>query len=283
MKILIAVFFTGLMAIAMHSCQVDASRKGRELARVYDRYLYASEAQDAIPPGVMGKDSILFVQSYIDNWIQNQLVIHQAEQNLPDGQKDFSKELEEYRNSLLIYNYERVLVNQKLDTLISNEELTSFYEKRKNDFPATTGYFRLIAGEIPLKEKKLKKIRTFFYGNKKARLDSLMEYFDKVAVQAMTDTSRWISSQELQRLIPPANNLMFLLKKGNSKFTFPTGESIFFVEVLDFRKAGDPTPLPLVEKQLKQIILNKRKTKIIQDMRHDVKQKAMQKKVIETY
>ncbi len=283
MKILTAAIITGFITVVMHSCQVRSSGGGRELAKVYDRYLYASEAQDAIPPGVIGKDSALFVQNYIDNWIQNQLVIHQAEQNLPADQKDFSKELEEYRNSLLVYNYERVLVNQKLDTVVSDDELVSFYEKRKNDFPATTDYLRLIFGEIPLKEKKLKKISTFFYGNKEARLDSLMEYFDKVAIQSMTDTSRWIAAPEVEKLIPPAKNFLHQPEHGNAKFTFPDKESIFLVEILDFCKAGDPTPITLIKKQLKQIILNKRKTKIIQDMRHDVKQKAMQKKVVETY
>jgi hypothetical protein len=45
--------------------------------------------------------------SFIQSWIKQQVVLHKAETNLDEEKKDVEKKLEEYRNSLITYIYER--------------------------------------------------------------------------------------------------------------------------------------------------------------------------------
>ena len=280
---IIFIFYAVAITALINSCQLTTQQEGRELARVYDKYLYISDLEDAYPQDIREKDSMLFVQNFINNWIENQLVIAKADKNLPNEKKDFSKEMEEYRNSLLIYNYERVLVNQKLDTLIQEEEIITYYQERKNEFPLLYSYVRLIFGEVEQKSKNLKKIRTFFYGNKEARMDSLIFYLETSTNQSQLDTTQWIMFQELTNIIPRSKSLKNAFKKGKNKFTIPEDKSIYFIELLDFRQEGEPSPLPLIRNQLKKIILNKRKSKIIQDMRNSIKESANKENIIEIY
>jgi hypothetical protein len=278
-----SIIYTFAITAMISSCQLSNQSGGRELARVYDTYLYISDIRDAYPQDISENDSLLFVQNFINNWIENQLVIAKAEKNLPDNKKDFSKELDEYRNSLLIYNYESVLVNQKLDTIVQQEEINSFYQERKNEFPLLYPYVRLIFGEVDQKNKYLHKIRTLFYGNEIARIDSLLYYFNTTSNQSQLDTSQWIMVQELSGIIPESKILYSAFKKGKNRFTITEDNSIFFIEVLDFKKEGEASPLPLIKNQLKKIILNKRKSKIIKDMRNSVKENAKKENIIEIY
>ena len=68
-------------------------------------------------------------KAFIDSWIRRQLIIHQAESNIDKSELNFSKELEEYRNSLIIYKYETMLVEKKLDTVITDAEIEKYVKE----------------------------------------------------------------------------------------------------------------------------------------------------------
>ena len=50
------------------------------------------------------QDSILIAGDYIRKWIQQELLIQKANENLSSEQKNLDREIQEYRNSLIIYN-----------------------------------------------------------------------------------------------------------------------------------------------------------------------------------
>ncbi len=272
------IFLTLTFAISLFSCKTNTKSADVELARVYDHYLYLVDLEQAIPQNIHGKDSLLFVQEYINNWIVNELVIVQAENNLAEEKKDFEEELKEYRNSLLVYNYERMLVNQKLDTLVSDVEIKEFYDKRKSEFPLANSHLRFIYGEISNDSKKLKKVRKFFYGNKEGVYDSLINCFDLCSEQSQSDSMLWIAESDAKKILPSG---MRFSKKG--KFTLPVNNSVFFVKIFEYRKKGAISPLELIRDQIKQVVLNKRRAMIIQNMRNDIKLKAKNTNVIEVY
>ena len=86
--------------------------KGNELARVFDNYLYESDVDRLVPENTSHHDSLVLVRNYIDSWVKTQLMIVQAKKNLAIQKLDLDKQLEDYRNSLVIYHYETELINQ---------------------------------------------------------------------------------------------------------------------------------------------------------------------------
>ena len=90
------------------------------MARVFDKYLYKADVAGVIPNGSSKQDSITLAKNYIQNWIKQQVILHKAETNLDEEKKDVEKKLEEYRNSLITYIYEKELIRQKLDTVVSD-------------------------------------------------------------------------------------------------------------------------------------------------------------------
>lgn len=124
-------FAIGLMLVlALVSCQNSGNGKNdKVVAAIYDKVLYQSDLQDILYEGISVNDSLVRTKAFIDNWIRRQLLIRQAENNLDKSELDCLKEIEDYRNSLIIYKYESLLIAQNLDTVISDEEI----EKYVND------------------------------------------------------------------------------------------------------------------------------------------------------
>ena len=121
----------GLMCVlALCSCQ--NSKYGSDdkvVAVVYDKVLHQSDLQDVLYEGVSYNDSLVKTKAFIDNWIRRQLVIHYAKNNMDKSELDFSKQIEDYCNSLIIYKFESMLIEQKLDTVVSEEEIDKYIEE----------------------------------------------------------------------------------------------------------------------------------------------------------
>lgn len=115
--------------LAFVSCQNSKNGNGdRIVATVYDKTLYQSDLQSVLYEGISVNDSLVRTKAFIDNWIRRQLLIHQAENNIDKSELNFSRQLEDYRNSLIIYKYESMLIEQNLDTVVSDEEIAAYIE-----------------------------------------------------------------------------------------------------------------------------------------------------------
>ena len=123
-------FVIGLICfLALVSCQNSKNGNGDKIvATVYDKVLYRSDLQSVLYDGISVNDSLVRTKAFIDNWIRRQLLIHQAENNIEKSELDFSKQLEDYRNSLIIYKYESMLIEQNLDTVVSEKEIADYIE-----------------------------------------------------------------------------------------------------------------------------------------------------------
>ena len=113
--------------LALVSCH-NPKNNGDDVAvaSVYGKTLYQSDLQNVLYPGISRSDSIVRTKAFIDKWIRRQLLIHEAEENINKSELDFSKQMEEYRNSLLIYKYETNMIDKNLDTVISKEEIARY-------------------------------------------------------------------------------------------------------------------------------------------------------------
>ena len=95
-------WFVVLFGLLLTSCQ---KKKDRVVAQVYNHKLYASEVQAMLPFGLTTDDSLAFASRIIDSWISEQIILTEAEDKLSMRDKNFQKEMLEYRNSLIRSKY----------------------------------------------------------------------------------------------------------------------------------------------------------------------------------
>ena len=71
------------------------------IARVNDSYLYQDDIKDVVPKGTSKEDSIFMVNTYINRWARQLLLMDGALVNLSEKKQDnFSKLVEQYKNDL---------------------------------------------------------------------------------------------------------------------------------------------------------------------------------------
>ncbi|HOW25611.1 MAG TPA: hypothetical protein PK711_08060 [Bacteroidales bacterium] len=244
------------------------------LARVYDKYLYRTDIEDIVPEGTNPKDSTMMVKNFINKWIEEQLLIHAAEQNLNADQKNFRDQLENYRNSLLIYTYESHLIQKNLDTIVRDDEIYRYYEENKQNFELKENIVKVhfvILKEPPRKNNPLKRL---LLSNDPADTEELDTYCRKNAFNYYLNDD-WIPFSDLLKTIPIETYNQTIYLQNNKYVEFNDSSFYYFVRFLDFKIQESVSPLNFEKENIRNIIINKRKAQLIDKMRRDMLQQAM--------
>jgi len=277
MRILLFLIMLGLVSCTNN---IDTT-KGEVVAKVYGNYLYESDLQGLVIGGVSKHDSLMLVNSFIDNWVRKQLLIRQAEKNLTSAQTNFKQKMEDYRNSLLIYNYETQLILEKLDTLINESEIEAYYENNKQNFELRHNMVKVVYAILPIESK----MKTAFHSLMKDNLDldSLDILAGTYAISYYNDTTSWIRFDDLLLQIPlqTYNQESFL---NNTSFVeIDEAPYSYLVHFNNFLTSEGVSPLEIEHDNIKNIILNKRKQALIKETHQGLYDKALREKVIEIF
>ena len=134
-------------------------RNGEIIARVGKHRLHRSDLAKFIPAGVSPEDSAGLAQRYINAWAEELLMLDMAQEQLSKEQKEVSAELEEYRRSLLKYRYEQLYINQRLDTLVTDAEISAYYKANPDKFKLDRPVLKSRILIIPADSRSLREIR----------------------------------------------------------------------------------------------------------------------------
>jgi len=269
--------------LLLTSCTYLHKEGDRPLARVDDDYLFESDLAGMVAPETSATDSLNLTRNYIDSWIKKKILIHQAEKNLTEDQLDFSKELEDYRNSLVVFAYENMLITQRLDTIVSEGEIESYYLENQRIFQLKNNIVRLSYVKIPIDSKQTRKIRRFFYSEDPGDKEKLSDLCDKYFTQYFVDDDTWLIFDDVMQEIPIQTYNQEEFLRYRRTFEIQDSLYLYLTKFLDFKIKESTSPLQFEKQRIKSIILNKRKLTLLNTMRQDVYDDALQKNTIETY
>lgn len=273
-----------VILILLTSCSGFFKKKTeRSLARVYDDYLFESDLKGVVPKGISADDSIMLVKSYVDNWVRQRLILHQAEMNLQGAELDFSKQLENYRNSLVIFEYENHLVRQKLDTVVTDEEITNYYNANQNTFLVRDIIVKMQYAKLPLKSKFIPQARMLLLSDKPDDRNRLADLCEQQSFGYFIDDQKWLFFSELMNLVPlrPVNQEEFL--KKNRQVEVSDESFTYLVRISDYKLKDSSSPLEIERQKIHDIILNKRKMELLGKMHQYIYDNAQKKNDFEIF
>ena len=276
-----ALFF---LLIFTCSCNTFFKKQNeRVLAKVHDEYLYESDLVGLVPAGTVPKDSIAISKGFVDNWIRQQLLLQQARKNLTNSQLDFTKQLENYNNSLIIYEYENELLRQKLDTLITEEELQNYYDLNQQNFLLKENIVQFQYVKLPLKTPNVTQFKKLLNSGNQADQTRLSELCEKQAADYFLDDQNWLLFSDLMKQVPikTYNSEDFL--KNHREFEFEDSTFLYLVRFRDFKIKESVSPYSFEKQRLRDIILNKRKIELLNRMHDDIYRNASNNNDFEIY
>ena len=267
------------VSVLVVSCRAigDFVHDGDVVAKVGSHKLYLTELEAFIPNGVSPEDSTNLAGQYIRSWATEQLYLDMASQQLSKAEKDVSKELEAYKNSLLRYRYEQRYVNERLDTTVTRSEIEAYYDAHSDlfvlDVPILKARFVDIMEDSPNYETIRRKMSSNVYEDI-AEADSLA-YSSALRYADWSD--RWIDAVSLAREF--GTDYATMLSKLSGSYIEMREErgDVKLAYVLETLRAGTLAPLDFCEDRIRDIIINTRKHQLLSTLEQDLLDNALAK------
>lgn len=228
------------------------------LASVEDRYLYESDLDGLFDNKMSKEDSLRIMDGFVNSWIKDQLMVTEAKSKV-GGEIDIEALVEQYRSSLLLYNYETILVNEMLDTTITESQAKEYYETNKDQYILSNSIVKAMVAKIPASAKGIDK---FFTQWKNEEYASVSQFVKMKADFIDLDTSSYKSIAELMITMPDGLFSENQLQKEGD-FQKKEGEHEYFVKILDYHAAQSTAPFEYIKDKINKIILNNRKQNLL--------------------
>ncbi len=281
-KISILVFLV-LFAI---SCKRHLhSNEETVLARVGNEFLYISDISKSLPSNISKTDSLQMLRSMVENWVKQELMLQHADRNLPDSLKNFSEQLENYKNNLLIYEYKKRLVEQKLDTIIKQEQINNYYIDHQKDFQLKENIIQFSFIKIPAQSEFLYEARELIINVNDTSVDrsSAEEFCQNYSVDYFLNSELWIPFNDLLKSVPIEAFNQEIYLKNNHFIEIKDHPYWYFINLKDFKIKEDVSPLAFEKEKIKNIILNQRKLELLSRLEDDIQNEASKTHEFEIY
>lgn len=277
-KALVGVFVLLFSGLFLQCGKKDGEKKeDKLLASVYDRNLYLSELEGVVSAGTVPADSALLVSAYVQRWLREQLMMYEAERNLPKD-LDIDELVRSYRASLIRFNFEERLIAEQLDSTVTTEELKAYYDANMDQFQLESTILKCLilklSSEVPQNE-----INKLWYSKNSADQVKLNTFAKQWASLALLDAEKWYTLQEIAALLPKGT-ITSENASSRREGTLSDGDFRYYYRVIEAVQGKTTAPFDYAKDQAQKIILHKRKQELLERWKEDLYQKEMRRENI---
>jgi len=276
----ILVFLTGVLLIQCTNSEVTDDKV---VAQVGEKKLFQSEISKIIPEEVIDQDSVQMADDYIRKWVKQELLINKANENLTLEQKNLTKEIEEYRNSLIIYKYKNELMNQQMDTIVTQRQIEQYYNANPDNFKLNNNIVKAIFIKIPIDVANPKLLKELVDDTSIEGLNTLREYGIQYAKGFDFFNNNWVDFEIVKRNIPGeiTDDRQFLSR--NNQIELKDSIYYYLVSFQDYKFLNEVAPIEYVENNIKNLILNRRKIEFLKQVEENVYKEGIRQNKFKIY
>ena len=278
-------FILILLPLLLCSCNAISSliHDDEVVARVGRTKLYKSEMERFIPNMIPAEDSLRLAEQYINTWAMDLLYLDVAEAQLSKTELDVTADLEDFRRSLLKYRYEQRYINDRLDTLITDNQISQYYAAHADEFelkrPVLKVRFVDVMKDSPNKDAILKMMSSREYDDIQ-RADTLAK---STALRYFDSSDVWMDAGELAKSFGLDWESMLSLLKGDMIRYEPEDRTDLMAAcVVEIQRKGT-APLEFVSDRIRDILMSARKHDLMNSLERDLLENALESKKFVIY
>ena len=268
-------------ALLLTSCSNISDNNSNDLiARAGENFLY----QNQLPSFSSEQDSILRYLNYIETWAKEKILYDLSLTNLSQSKKnDLDLLVEKYKVDLYINSYKDLIVNSRIDSIVTDEEIESFYNINIDNFKLNENLLKYRYLKVPSDNINISRIRRYIQRlNESDRefLDSLNFQFADLKINDTT----WFTEREV------ISSIEFINQKNKSNyirinrfFELEDDKYINYFIVKDLLKSGNIPPLSYLYDRIKSNIINQRKLNLIQNINKEILNDALKSSKYEVF
>lgn len=252
------------------------AKKRIEVAVAGNTVLYLDQIPRLLTSDTSRTDSAEITHNYINKWIRRELVLQKAQDNLSPEQKDeIDKQVEESRSNLIIYNYQRQMMLEKMDTIVSDEDLEKYYNANPSSFTLSSNIVKALFLKLPLETPNIDKIKHLARSIQQKDLQELETLCYQFAEKYDDFNEEWIPLDKISVELPSEiNNEEYFLKHTTFYETKDT-TNLYLVAIRDYRLRSAQSPFDYVKDDIKRIIWNNRRIEFFQNLENSIYNDAL--------
>ena len=268
-------------ALLLTSCSNISDNNSNDLiARAGENFLY----QNQLPPFSSEQDSILRYLNYIETWAKEKILYDLSLTNLSQSKKnDLDLLVEKYKVDLYINSYKDLIVNSRIDSIVTDQEIESFYNMNIDNFKLNENLLKYRYLKVPSDNINISRIRRYIQRlNESDRefLDSLNFQFADLKI----NDTMWFTEREV------ISSIEFINQKNKSNYIrinrlyeFEDDQYTNYFIVKDLLKSGNIPPLSYLYDRIKSNIINQRKLNLIQNINKEILNDALKSSKYEVF
>ena len=270
-RIFTAIIIISLLAV---SCQKETALGVEGIARVGDQILTRADLEAILPLFANKEDSILAAEHYIRSWVSDNLLYEVAKKNLSD-KENIDQLVENYRKSLIIYQYQEQLVNEKLSKEIDEQSMKNYYESNKERFKLDRSLIKGLFLKVPAGAPQLEKVRTWYKTITPESVENMEKYCVKNAGSFDYFVDKWVDLNELMINWPVDYSDESEIIRSNKFIEQKDDKYYYYLNILSYLHAGDTAPFEYVKSNVREILINQKKIDFLRKTEEELYNKAL--------
>jgi len=259
---------------------VGEEKSEKALAQAAGQYLYPSTIE-GIGAGMTEKDSLYQLKVYTEQWIRDQLMLNVAKNNV-EKTAQIERMVKAYEATLIMNEYEEALINQRLNTEVTPQELADYYSNNKEQYQAGISWIRCHFVKVKRGTPELQKLKKWFKSDDGVDFERVKLFCAKHKTVHILNEDLWIEYDKLVMQLPE-DAIGNRHREKQAVLDRMDENHQYLLQIFEYRDKEDAAPLPQVQDEIKRIVLHQRRNKILQDIRKEVYEKAKKEDAFEIY
>lgn len=239
------------------------------LLEVEGRFLYKDVVDKIIPPTVNKIDSAEIADRFIRKWVTDVLMYKNGERNIQNKQS-IEEQVEEYRKALIIQQYERALIEERVPDTIGEDDLRAFYTQYSAQLSAQDNLIKGVLLILPKNAPKTDQVREWVRSLNEKNVENIEKYSLKNAISFDYFINTWMSLDDILKKAPfkIGDSRAFVSTKALAEASDST--KIYMLRITNAIPAGSTEPYEMAREKIKNIMLNKHQSEFIIQFEKDI-------------
>jgi hypothetical protein len=272
-----------LSGALLWACTEETGNGKTVVAEVGEKKLYLNEIASVVPAGTEKEDSTVMIDDYIRKWVKKELLIQKAEENLTPDQKNLAQEIENYRNSLIIYKYKNELIKQRMDTVVTDTQIEMYYQEHPDNFNLNHNIVKAIFIKVPNEVANPQQIKALCSDTSVEGLNELREYCLQYAKGFDIFADNWVDFEIVLKNIPQEITDPAQFLQRNKLIELTDADYYYLVSIQDYKLKNEIAPAEYVSENIRNLILNRRKIEFLKQMEENVYTEGVRKNKFKIY
>jgi hypothetical protein len=271
MRLILSLLIVSLLAVA---CSGQPEKTNAFIVKINDNVLTKEDLKAVITEGLSPEDSTIAAEHFIRLWINDNLMYAVASKNIAD-KKHIDRLVNNYRQSLIIYQYKEQLINDKLSREIDNRSLLDYYEVHKDKFKLDRPLIKGLFLKIPVDAPQIEKVKSWYKSLTPANITNIENYCVRNAAEYGYFVDNWVDFNELTDSWPVNYRNETNVLKNNKYLEQKSDRFYYLLNIVAYSLPGDNAPFEYAKPTIKEMLINQQKIDFFKETEDDLYQKAL--------